>query len=134
VELTTPTGLLKVDTTAGRETTTTLVVKNTGSADLRNVKLTARQPSNWDVTFEPEQIDLLKAGESQEVKATIKPDSKAIAGDYMVTMTASTQETSSKAEFRVTVKTSTLWGLVGVVIIGVMAYGLYYTFKVYGRR
>ena len=98
------------------------------------MKLTARQPSNWDVTFEPEQIDLLKAGESQEVKATIKPDSKAIAGDYMVTMTASTQETSSKAEFRVTVKTSTLWGLVGVVIIGVMAYGLYYTFKVYGRR
>lgn len=134
IELTTPTGLLKVDATAGRETTTTLVIKNTGSADLRNVKLTARQPSNWDVTFEPEQLDLLKAGESQEVKATIKPDSKAIAGDYVVTMTASTQETSSRAEFRVTVKTSTLWGLVGVVIIGVMAYGLYHTFKVYGRR
>jgi len=134
LELTTPTGLLNMEATAGREGTVTLLVKNTGSADLKNVKLTASKPSNWDVTFSTDQIDLLQAGESQEVTATVKPDGKAIAGDYMVTFTASTQETSSKAEFRVLVKTSTLWGFVGVVIIALMVYGLYNTFKVYGRR
>lgn len=134
LELTTPTGLLNIEATAGRESNVTLVVKNTGSADLRGVKLSARQPANWNVTFETEQIDLLKAGESKEVKATVKPDSQAIAGDYVVPMTASTQETSSQTQFRVMVKTSTLWGLVGVAIIVLMAYGLYNTFKVYGRR
>jgi hypothetical protein len=134
LELTTPNGLLNFESTAGREKEITLVVKNTGSGDLHNVKLSARQPSNWLVNFEPEQIDLLKAEESREIKAIIKPDNKAIAGDYAVTLTASTQETSTNVDFRVIVKTSTLWGLVGVVIIGAMAYGLYHTFKVYGRR
>lgn len=134
LELTTPTGLLNFESTAGREKEITLLVKNTGSGDLHNVRLSARHPSDWSVNFEPEQIDLLKAGESREIKAKIKPDNKAIAGDYAVSLTASTQETSTSVDFRVVVKTSTLWGLVGVVIIGAMAYGLYHTFKVYGRR
>ena len=86
------------------------------------------------VTFKPEKIDLLKPGESQEIKAYVKPDSRAIAGDYAVRMTARTKETSSNAEFRVMVKTPTAWGIVGIAVIALLAGGLYRTFKVYGRR
>ena len=64
----------------------------------------------------------------------MKPDSRAIAGDYAVEMTARTNETSSKAEFRVMVKTPTVWGVVGIGIIALLAGGLYRIFKVYGRR
>jgi uncharacterized membrane protein len=134
LELSTPTGLLSTDVTAGDTKTLQLKVSNTGSADLRNIELTANAPVNWEVTFEPKQINKLEAGKSTEVTATIKADDKAIAGDYVVNMTASAPEASSEAQFRVAVKTSLLWGWLGVlVILGVIA-GVYYLFRTYGRR
>lgn len=134
LKLSTPTGVLSFATTAGREKAVTLTVTNTGSADLRDVKFSSAAPSNWTVTFEPDQIPVLKAGESQEVVAYVKPDNQALAGDYVVEMTARAPEARSQAQFRVTVKTSTLWGLVGLGIIVLLVIGLYKTFQVYGRR
>lgn len=134
LKLSTPTGLLSFAATAGQEKAVTLEVSNTGSADLKDVKFSSWAPSNWTVTFEPDQIPLLPAGESREVKAYVQPDSKALAGDYVVQMTARTPEATSQAEFRVSVKTSTLWGFVGLAIILLLAAGLFRTFKVYGRR
>jgi uncharacterized membrane protein len=134
ISLTTPTGRLNAEAYAGKETTITLKVSNEGSADLKNISFTSAEPSNWSVTFEPEKLDVLQAGQSQEIKARIKPAPKAIAGDYVVRMSASTPETLSSAEFRVTVKTPTAWGIVGIVIILLLIGGLTWTFKTYGRR
>ncbi|MGI6552314.1 MAG: NEW3 domain-containing protein [Bacillota bacterium] len=134
LKLSTPTGVLSFSTTAGQEKAVTLEVSNTGSADLKDIKFLSSVPTNWTVTFEPDHIPLLKAGESQEVKAYVKADSKALAGDYVVELTARTPETSSRADFRVSVKTSTWWGIVGLAIIILLAVGLYKTFQVYGRR
>lgn len=134
IQLTTPTGRLNVETYAGKKKGVTLLVMNNGSADLKDVSFSSWEPQNWSVTFEPEELDVLPAGESREVKAYIEPDGKAIAGDYVVKLTARTPETSSSAEFRVMVKTSTVWGLVGVVIIAGLGYGIYWIFKEYGRR
>lgn len=134
IDLTTPTGKLSDEAYAGKEKEIKLTVKNTGSADLENVTFNSWKPSNWEVDFEPKEIEVLKAGESKEVKAYIKPDNKALVGDYVVRLTARTPEDSSTQEFRITVKTSTTWGIVGIlVIIGLIA-GLYYIFKKYGRR
>ena len=66
--------------------------------------------------------------------AYITPDSKAIAGDYIVSISASARETSASADIRVTVHTSTLWGIVGVAIIAGVIYWVATTFKKYGRR
>lgn len=134
IDLSTPTGKLNFESYAGKESAVTLKVTNTASADLKDVSFSSWEPSNWTVTFKPEKIDLLKPGESQEIKAYVKPDSRAIAGDYAVRMTARTKETSSNAEFRVMVKTPTAWGIVGIAVIALLAGGLYRTFKVYGRR
>lgn len=134
VKLSTPTGLLSTDVTAGGQRNLTLTVANTGSADLRDIELRADTPLNWEVTFEPKQIAKLEAGKTTEVTATIKADEKAIAGDYVVSMTSRAAEASSEAQFRVAVKTSMLWGWLGVLIIlGVMG-GVYYLFRTYGRR
>jgi uncharacterized membrane protein len=134
LKLSTPTGLLSFAATAGQEKAVALEVVNTGSADLKDIKLSSWAPTNWTVTFEPDHIAVLPAGESQEVKAYVQPDNKALAGDYVVQMTARAPEATGQAEFRVSVKTSTLWGIVGLVIILLLAVGLYRTFKVYGRR
>ncbi|WP_019121999.1 NEW3 domain-containing protein [Brevibacillus massiliensis] len=134
LELSTPSGVLSTDVTAGGKRTLQLKVTNTGSADLRNLDLTANTPVNWEVTFEPKKIPQLAAGQSEEVTATIKADDKAIAGDYVVGMTAGAPEATADAQFRVTVKTSLLWGWLGVLIVAAVIGGVYYLFRTYGRR
>lgn len=134
VEVSTPSGLLSTDVTAGDSRKLQLKVSNTGSADLRGLELRANTPAKWEVTFEPKQIDKLAAGQSAEVTATIKADSKAIAGDYVVDVSVNSPEASDDAQFRVAVKTSLLWGWLGVLVIVAVAGGVAYLFRTYGRR
>lgn len=132
--LTTPTGRLNAETTVGKEEELNLVIQNTGSSDLQGVKLSSWQPDGWKVRFDKEIIDIIPTGESAEVKAYITSDDQAISGDYVVEITADTPEATSSAEFRVMVKTSTMWGLVGLTVILLLAMGLYWIFNTYGRR
>ncbi|HEY8498562.1 MAG TPA: NEW3 domain-containing protein [Limnochordales bacterium] len=134
LRLTTPTGRLNADAVAGRDSPVKLVLDNTGSADLHAITLSASTPVNWQVKFDPEQVDVLPAGQSREVTATIRPDGRAIAGDYALSVRASAAEASSDVTLRVAVKTPTLWGWVGVGIVAVVVAGLFTTFRVYGRR
>ena len=45
------------------------------------------------------------------------PSDKAIAGDYMANFTVSGEGTSDTARYRVTVLTSTVWGVAGLGVI-----------------
>jgi len=134
MNLSTPSGLLSTDVTAGSEKTLKLTVTNTGSADLKKINFSSSTPTNWDVSFDPKTIDELPAGKTTEVKAIIKADKHAIAGDYLVTIRANTTETSAKADFRVTVKTPMIWGWIGIFIILIALASIYYLFRKYGRR
>ncbi len=134
IELTTADERLSASVTAGRERKLELVVRNTGSADLSDISLTGTTPSEWEVSFEPKTIPSLKAGESKPVTATIKASEKALAGDYVVGLTAQAEEKSANASIRMTVKTSVLWGWIGVLIVAGVAAGVYGLFRKYGRR
>ena len=134
MELTTPTGVLSNHITAGDEKKIKLVVRNTGSSRLENIKLSSSSPRNWEVTFDPREIKNLEPGKSTEVTATVKAYEKAIAGDYVLKINASTPETNAKAAFRITVETSMLTGWLGLLVI-LLAIGIiYYLFRKYGRR
>lgn len=134
MELTTPTGRLSTDITAGREKMVELQLNNTGSTELIDIKLSQAAPVDWEVRFEPENISSLLPGESATAKAYIKASGKAIAGDYVVSLKAQTPEASDSADFRVTVETSALWGWIGVLIIALVVAGIYYLFRRYGRQ
>lgn len=134
LDVSTPSGLLSADASAGKETTVTLTLTNNSNTDLQNINLTSSAPEDWNVEFSESTIDLLEAGATKEVTATMTASEDALSGDYVVTVTASNSETSDSAEFRISVKTSTLWGVVGVVLILVVAGGLIWVFKKYGRR
>ncbi|CAH0118277.1 MULTISPECIES: NEW3 domain-containing protein [unclassified Paenibacillus] len=134
LELSTPNGLLSADVTAGREKKIELQLKNTGTAALKDIELTASTPVDWEVTFDEKKIASLEAGQTANVTATVKADGKAIAGDYQLNINANTPESSSMAQFRMTVKTSMLWGWIGVLIIAAVIVGMYYIFRKYGRR
>lgn len=134
LELTTPTGLLSSEVTAGGSKTIELQVKNTGTTEASNINLSSNTPVEWEVSFEPKTIDKLPAGESTSVQAKLTASNKAIAGDYIVSMKASSAESSSEADFRVAVKGSSLWGWIGVLIILTIIAGIYYLIRKYGRR
>ena len=136
ISVSTPDGRLSFDAHAGQESDVTLSVTNTGNVDLENVSVNCSAPSGWTVTYELENntIESIAAGSTTEVIAHVEPSSDAITGDYAATFTARTDETSDSAEFRVSVKTQTVWGFIAIVIILCVAGGLGYVFKKYGRR
>ena len=134
MELTTPTGLLSTDMTAGKQKRIELVVRNTGSSEMENVVFRATKPKNWDVEFEPDTISSIFAGENAQVFATITADDKAIPGDYVTNITAQIPEVNKSIAFRISVKTPLLWGWLGILIIGLTLGVIYYLFRKYGRR
>lgn len=134
IDFTTSDSRLSTSLTAGGSRNLNMVVKNTGSAELTDVNLSSQAPTDWEVTFEPKTIKSIKPGQSVPVTATIKSSSKALAGDYVVNLTAASAEKSHDAAIRVTVKTSVLWGWVGVLIILAVLAGVYALFRKYGRR
>ena len=134
IELTTPTGLLSSTVTAGDTRKIALEVRNTGSSELKDIEFSSTKPLDWDVTFEPDKVASLIAGSSTTVSATLKASNKAIPGDYVVKMTARTPEVTSTADFRISVRTSMVWGWIGILVIAVVLGGVYYLFRKYGRR
>ena len=132
--LSTPNELLSFDAHANRESDVTLTVTNNSNVDLQNITLTSSAPSGWNVSFDTSSIDVLEAGATQEVTAHVTPGDASMTGDHVTTFTASCSETSADAQFRVSVKTSTVWGLVAVVIIVALIAAVAAVFKKYGRR
>lgn len=132
--VTAPEGRLSGRANAGRDSPLKVIVKNNGSAPARNVTLSSFPPSGWEVTFSPERVDEIAPNGEAEFTATIRPSPKALTGDYMVTMTASSGDVSSSADFRITVTTSTLWGLVGVLVVAAGLGVVTFAVNRYGRR
>jgi uncharacterized membrane protein len=71
---------------------------------------------------------------TSEVAVKITPSERAIAGDYMVTVRAAGGNASESAQFRVTVNTSTVWGVAGLGVIALAALILGMAVLRYGRR
>lgn len=134
INLSTPIGLLSTDIPIGGEKEIELLVENTGTVTLRDISLSATTPIDWSVEFEEDEIVKLDSGEKINVKATIKASDKAIAGDYQLVITARTPETSVSRTFRITTKTSIIWGAIGILIIFAVIGVLYYFIRKYGRR
>jgi uncharacterized membrane protein len=143
IELTTADERLNAQVTAGASREITLRVINSGTAPLQAVELSATAPTDWSVSFTQEggaasetstTIAEIAPQESVPVTATITPAGEAIAGDYVVSFTASTPETNADADIRVTVETSTIWAIVGGLLIVGTLLGLAWVFRTYGRR
>lgn len=134
MELSTSDGRLSLDAYAKKESDISLKVTNNGNIDLENISLSASAPAGWDVSFDTTSIDKLEAGSSADVTAHITPDGNSLTGDYITVITATCDNQSDSAEFRITVKTQTGWGIFAVIIIIGVIGGLYYVMKKYGRR
>lgn len=134
VSMTTQNETLSFNAKANKKTAVVLDVTNNGNVALTDINLTASAPTDWTVEFSESSIDSLDAGATKEVTAYVTPSQSAISGDYVVNMTATAKETSNTANFRVTVETQTVWGVVGIVIIVAIFACLYEVFRKFGRH
>ncbi|HXU84422.1 MAG TPA: NEW3 domain-containing protein [Verrucomicrobiae bacterium] len=138
--MSTPGDLLSAHGSAGSPSNLTLEIKNTGTAAITGVTPTGTPPTGWTVTFDPKTLDSVAPGETKNFTATITPSAEAVAGDYVVSFSASSAATDtiaaakSNADIRYTVETSPLWALVGIGVIVAIVIALFYVFRTYGRR
>lgn len=132
--LTTPTGELSGEAQVGKTEAVTLVVRNTGSAPAHDLSFSADSPSHWKVNFEPKRVDVLPPNQDATVTADIVPAARSLAGDYMVTFDANDGASRASANYRVTVKTSTLWGVIGIGIAALAILVVGFAVMRYGRR
>jgi uncharacterized repeat protein (TIGR01451 family) len=134
IALSTKDGRLSGEAEVGKSSTYTLVLSNDGTAPIEEVEMSGTVPTNWKVEFNPKTIASLAPGEKKDVQAVVTPADKAIAGDYVAAFRANGRGESASADFRITVTTSTLWGIVGVGIIAVALLVLLGAVARFGRR
>ena len=140
--LATPNDLVSAHGPAGSGTTQQVLVKNTGTGPLTNVKMTSSAPTNWKVTYDNDTIATIAPGDQATVTATITPTGEAVTGDYKVTLSAASAAdpasgaTAANGDLPMTftVETSPLWLLAGFGLIVVILAALFYVFRTYGRR
>ena len=136
LRLTTADQRLSTNVTAGGSTVFPILVVNTGSADLANVALSATPPTDWTVTFDTPTIAAIPVGGQATANVTITPANEAIAGDYIVSLSAKADQVTAPSTIavRTTVETSSVWGFVGIGLIVLVLIGLFLVFRRYGRR
>ena len=134
VSLSTPSGRLSFDAYANQEASVQLSITNNGNTDLTNVNLTSSAPSGWNVRFAKETIDLIEAGATIETTAYVTPGEEAMSGDYVTSITVKNSDANDSADFRVTVKTETKWGVTGIAVILILAAAIAIIMRKYGRR
>jgi uncharacterized membrane protein len=127
-------GLVSTRASAGKETSVPVVITNTGTAPAEDIQLSGSAPSGWKITFDPKAVDRIAPNDNKEVQVLITPTEKAIAGDYVTTIRAAARGESASSTFRVTVTTSTMWGIAGVGIIGVALLVMVGAVARFGRR
>ena len=127
-------GVLSAAATAGKETTIPIEIANSGTAAADEVELSGSGPNGWKVAFEPKTITGLAPGQTREAQALVTPPEKAVAGDYVTSLRATSRGENASASFRIAVSTSTLWGIVGVGVIGIALLILVGAVARFGRR
>jgi uncharacterized membrane protein len=127
-------GLVSTRATAGQQTTVPVLIANEGTAAADNIDLTGSGPSGWKIEFDKKAIDRIAPGQTSDVNALITPSEKSLAGDYMTTIRAASRGETASTQFRVTVATSTTWGMVGVGVIGAALLIMVGAVSRFGRR
>jgi uncharacterized membrane protein len=132
--ITGPDDRLSGEAYAGQERSIPLTITNIGSAPVVNVGLTASPPRGWKVAFDPRHVPPIPVGSQQKVNVLLTPGAQAIAGDYLLDISAVGDGVDQNVSYRVTVLTSTLWGVAGLGVIVIALLVLVGAVGRFGRR
>ena len=112
------------EVTANEDNFFTITVENTGSGELTGIKFSAHKPRGWIVEFQPDIIDRLAPGSSEEVMVNIKPSTDMNDRYYDVTLIAEARQARQTTNVGARVEEAKwMWGWIGagiavLVIVG----------------
>jgi len=124
LRLTTASGLLTIDATAGETTDFKFQVVNSGGGSADNARFVTSVPPGWGIKIDNNPVPRIEAGGTFEVTVSVTPPDKTVPGDYDFQLIASVGGQSTGLMVSVTVVRSTMFAVLGVALIGVVALGL----------
>ena len=107
---------------------------NAQTGTVNDIVFSAEKPEGWDVIFTPSTIASLEYGVTQEIDVVVTPPAGTEAGDYPLVLKARGDQTDAEREYRMTVITSTAWGVAGIIITIAIIVGLAIWFRQSGTR
>jgi len=126
---------LLTSVTTGGSTTFSAEITNAGHTSVTVVSLDVETPEGLESSITPTQVELLKPRESLTFNVLVKASEDTVAGDYLITLTAlSDQVESDSVQVRVTVTAPTSWGMIGVGVAVVIVIALLFVFMKFKRR
>lgn len=119
---------------AGKDSTTTIMLRNHGSAPITNINFEINAPEGWKVDISPERITKLDRGEYQEVKLVIQVPETTPAGEYRVAIKVKSDQTEWEDSVRVRVKQSSSSAYLGILILAAAFGAVVLMMRRIGRR
>ena len=134
LSLSTSNGMLNTEVRPDRDNIYILIVENTGTAPVEDIKVsTPQEPEGWLVEFE-DKIDIIQIGEKMEIEANIMPPNRTIAGDYTIRFLITSGEDTDYLDLRTVVQTPLIWRILGIALIALVIAGIAVVFERLGRR
>ncbi|MBI4296236.1 MAG: hypothetical protein HY667_03850 [Chloroflexi bacterium] len=102
-----------------------LEIRNIGTKNVTNIRMTAVRPDGWTIEFKPAVIDSLGAGSAQTLDVNVRPNSRATKGNYGITLVAEANEIKKARDVRLTIETGSLFWLwigAGVLLVLVLVF------------
>lgn len=127
-------GLMSTTAQIQETSSVPLQLHNSGAVAAQDIALDGTAPPGWKLEFEPARVDTIEPDKTVEVQARITPSAQSLAGDYMVSLHARSQGQSADGDLRVSVTTSSLWGVSGAILIAIALLILIGAVARYGRR
>jgi uncharacterized membrane protein len=119
----------------GDSVTFTAYVSNNGQSPVTGLYLDAEYPGEWDISIIPVQVDSLSPKETYSFDITVETPSNTVAGDYLITLTASSDQAESEdSQIRLTAQASTSWGFIGLGVAAIFVLVPILVFMRFKRR
>jgi len=134
IEATAASLLSEIET--GQDVEAKITIRNTGTRQLNNIKLSAEYPLNWRVEIAPDIIPAIEINREEVVTFRVLPPSDVGVGDYEVRIKTESFADNRRVQsedktYRISVKSkANIWataGLIGgllVIVGGVVAFGI----------
>ncbi|WOF16282.1 alpha-galactosidase [Methanoplanus sp. FWC-SCC4] len=110
------------------------VLNNGNGVALTNIKLEVSAPEGWKVTTLPETIPVIAPGERKTVSLRVVPPSNIAASEYKITAKVISDQEEVSDSLRIVVNESSIIGILGIMLMFVVAGGVYYMYRKYERR
>ena len=122
-------------TNAGSSYSEAITLTNTGYSALNNLQLALTYPSGWNVTATPIKVTTLNTNSKANFILTITPPSGTAAQDYLVQITASSNEVeTAQQSIRVTVNVASSLSIYGIMLLVVAAGVFVFLYRKLRRR